>query len=57
MKIDKSTKLEKFEDLNMHAEMQARLMESLKAIEKGEVVTLDEFRQMNEKWLKERGLK
>ena len=57
MKIDKSSTLERFEDLIIQAEMEARLRESLESIARGEVSTLDEFAKSNQEWLKKRYLK
>jgi hypothetical protein len=45
------------EDLNIQAKMEARAKESIEGIERGEVHSLSEFRQMNKKWLKENTLK
>jgi hypothetical protein len=57
MKIEKTSTLERIEDLIVKEEMEARLKESLEDIKEGRVHSLEEFRQMNEKWFKERGLK
>ena len=38
------------EKLMIQAEMEIRTEESLQAIEKGEVLSLDEFRKENKKW-------
>lgn len=57
MKIDKSSTLEIIEDLIIQAEMEARAKESIESIEKGEVHSLEEFRQMNKKWLTENTMK
>jgi hypothetical protein len=52
VKIEKSSSLEKLEDLFIQAEMEARTKESLEAIRNGEVLTLDEFIKSNKEWLK-----
>jgi hypothetical protein len=52
VKIEKSSSLEKLEDLFIQAEMEARIKESLEAIRNGEVLTLDEFIKSNKEWLK-----
>ena len=52
VKIEKSSSLEKLDDLFVQAEMEARAEESLEAIRNGEVLTLDEFFKSNEEWLK-----
>jgi hypothetical protein len=52
VKIEKSSSLEILEDPFIQAEMEARTKESLEAIRKGEVLTLDEFLKSNEEWLK-----
>lgn len=57
MKIDKSSTLERFEDLIVQAEMEARLKESLELIEKGEVSTIEEFAKSNQEWLKKKSRK
>lgn len=57
MKIDKSATLQRVEDLIIQAEMEARAKESIESIEKGEVHSLSEFRQMNQKWLTENVMK
>lgn len=51
MKIEKSSSLEKIEELIIQAEMEARTKGSLEAIKRGEVMTLDEFRKSNQEWL------
>jgi hypothetical protein len=52
MEIEKSSSLEKFDDLFIQAEMESRTEESLEAIRNGEVLTLEEFIKSNEEWLK-----
>lgn len=57
MRVEKASILERIEDILVQEEMQNRLDESLEDIKAGRVHSLEEFKQMNEKWLKERGLK
>ena len=57
MKIEKTATLERIEDLIIKEEMEARFKESLEDIKEGRVHSLEEFKQMNEKWWKERALK
>lgn len=52
IKIEKSSSIEKLDDLFVQAEMEARTEESLEAIRNGEVLTLDEFIKSNKEWLK-----
>jgi hypothetical protein len=51
MKIEKSSSLEKIEESILQAEMEARTEDSLEAIKRGDVMTLDEFRKSNQEWL------
>jgi hypothetical protein len=57
MKIEKSSMLERLEELFIQAEMEARTEESLESIRKGEVLTLNEFKKSNEEWLKKSATK
>ena len=57
MKIEKTATLERIEDLIIQEEMESRFQESLEDIKEGRVHSLEEFKQMNEKWWKERALK
>ena len=57
MKIDKSSTRIMLKDLITQAEMEARAKESLDSIEKGEVHSLSEFKQMNKEWFKKNSLK
>jgi hypothetical protein len=57
MKINETSMLERIEDLIIQEEMEARLKESLEDIKEGKVHSLEEFKQMNEVWFKEKGLK
>jgi hypothetical protein len=53
MRIEKTATLERIEDLMIQEEMEARFQESLEDIKEGRVHSLEEFKQMNEKWWKE----
>ncbi len=57
MRIEKTATLERIEDLMIQEEMEARFQESLEDIKEGRVHSLEEFKQMNEKWWKERDTK
>ncbi|WP_111671577.1 hypothetical protein [Algoriphagus litoralis] len=57
MRIEKTATLERIEDLMIQEEMEARFQESLEDIKEGRVHSLEEFKQMNEKWWKERDMK
>ncbi|SEF70577.1 hypothetical protein SAMN03080598_01076 [Algoriphagus boritolerans DSM 17298 = JCM 18970] len=57
MKIENTETLERIEDLMIQKEMEARFQESLEDIKEGRVHSLEEFKQMNEKWWKERDMK
>lgn len=54
MKLQNVSALQKVEKSIIQAEMEARSEESLKAIKKGEVLSIDEFKKENRKWAKER---
>ncbi|WP_026953123.1 hypothetical protein [Algoriphagus mannitolivorans] len=57
MKIDSKSSLERIEELLIREEMQRRADESIAAIEKGEVFSLEEFAKSNQEWLKQRNIK
>ncbi len=42
-------------DSNIEKEMKKRIQESLDDIEAGRVHSLEEFKQMNKEWMKEKG--
>ncbi len=54
MKLQNESALRKVEKSIIQAEMEARAEESLKAIKKDEVLSIEEFRKENRKWAKER---
>jgi hypothetical protein len=55
MRIERSSSLEKIEESIIQEEMEQRLQESLEDIKAGRVHTLEEFRQMNQAWMKSKG--
>lgn len=57
MKIDSKSSLERIEELLIREEMQRRADESIAAIEKGEVVSIEDFAKSNQEWLKQRNIK
>jgi len=52
IKIQEISTLKKLEKLVAQAELEARSIDSVKAINKGDTITLDKFGTENEKWLK-----
>ena len=52
MQVREEAVLKHYEDLLIQAELQARSEESLNAIEKGEVVSLDAFKNSNKEWIR-----
>lgn len=57
MRVRKQEILEQLEDLLIRAEMESRADESLKAIEKNDVVALDDFTKTNQSWIKKKAIK
>ena len=57
MGVRKQETLAMVEEILTRAEMELRANESEEAIEKGNVVSLDEFTQKNQDWLKKRASK
>ena len=55
MKIEKSSSLKKIEESILEEEMKQRMEDSMEDIKAGRVHTLEEFKQMNETWMKEKG--
>ena len=55
MKIEKSSSLKKIEESIIEEEMKQRMEESMEDIKAWRVHTLEEFKQMNEAWMKEKG--
>lgn len=51
MKVENSSTLTRLEELFIQAEMEARAEESLEAIQRGEVMTIEEFGKSNQEWL------
>jgi hypothetical protein len=54
MKVQEVSTLQRMEKLIIQAEMESRAEKSLKAIEKGDVLSMDDFRKENSQWLKEK---
>ena len=57
MKIRETSTLEKVEKLITQVEMETRAEESLKAIDKDDVLSIDDFKRENEQWLKKMSTK
>lgn len=57
MRVQNTHTLQRMNQLITQAEMEARAEESLKSINKGEVLSLDELKQENRKWAKENYIK
>lgn len=53
MGIKKESVLARYEELLIEAELLSRSEEAIKAIEQNEVVSVDDFKAINSKWLKE----
>jgi hypothetical protein len=53
MRVQKTSTLQRMDELITQAEMETRADESMDAISKGEVLSLDEFSQENRKLAKE----
>ncbi|MEQ6121061.1 hypothetical protein [Reichenbachiella sp. MALMAid0571] len=54
MKIQEVSTLQRMEQLIIQAEVESRAEESLKAIEEGDVLSMDEFRKENKQWIKKK---
>jgi len=54
MKVQEASTLQRMEKLITQAELESRAEESLKAIEKGEVLSTDEFSKQNRQWVKKK---
>ena len=54
MKTQKTSTLKRMDELLTQAEMESRAEESLEAIEKGDVLSMDEFRKKNRQWREKR---
>jgi hypothetical protein len=57
MRISKEGVLDQMEELLIAAEMESRTRESVEAISKGDVQSLEQFAQSNEQWRKKRATK
>lgn len=54
MRVKEASTLQRMEKLITQAEMESRAEESLKSIDKGDVLSMDEFRKENRQWLKKK---
>ncbi len=54
MRVQETSTLKRIEKLITQVEIESRAEESLKAIEKGEALSIDEFRKENRQWLKKK---
>ncbi len=54
MRVQEASTLQRMEKLIIQAEMESRAEKSLKAIDKGDVLSMDEFRKENRQWLKKK---
>lgn len=52
MKINDTSALKRMDELITQAELESRTDESLKAIDKGNILSIDAFRNENEEWRK-----
>lgn len=52
MKIENTSALKRMDELITQAELELRSEESIKAIDKGDILTVDSFRSENEEWRK-----
>jgi len=57
MRVRSQQTLAQVEEILIRAEMESRALESMAAIENKDIVTLDEFTQSNQTWLKKRNSK
>ncbi len=53
MRVQKTSTLQRMDELITQAEMEARAQDSIDSISKGEVLSLDQFSHENRKWAKE----
>ena len=54
MKIKETATLQRMEKLITQAEMEMRAEESLKAIDRGEILSMETFSKENKQWLKKK---
>ncbi|TRX58739.1 hypothetical protein FNH22_12750 [Fulvivirga sp. M361] len=54
MKLQKGSSLQKVEKSIIRVEMEARAEESMEAIKNGDTLSMDEFKNENRQWAKER---
>ncbi|MCH7397109.1 hypothetical protein MM236_03875 [Belliella sp. DSM 107340] len=53
MKVQKTSTLERMEELIIRAEMEDRAEESLNSISNKEIISIEQFKKENHKWVKE----
>jgi len=56
MQIDQDKVLDELEELLIGIEMRARVEESMRDIERGDVMTFEEFRRRSKQWIKDNGI-
>jgi hypothetical protein len=54
MQVGDHSTLKQVEEILIRDQMEAEIQESVQNIEKGEVVSLEEFKKRNQNWLKRR---
>ena len=54
MKVKETSTLRRMEKLITQVEMESRAEESLKAVEKGDVLSMGEFARENKQWLRKK---
>jgi len=54
MRVKEASTLQRMEKLITQAEMESRAEKSLKAIDKGDDLSMDEFSKENKQWLKKK---
>ena len=57
MRVHEVSTLQRMEKLIIQAEMESRAEKSIEAIEKGDVLSVDEFSKENRQWLKKKYMK
>lgn len=56
LRIEREEVLDRIGELMLVAEMEARTEESLKEMERGEFLSVEEFERSNKEWLRTRGI-
>jgi len=57
MRIEEEKSLEQLEEMLQSIELRERVEESMRAIERGDVIALEEFHKRNVEWLRENATK